>query len=85
MKDALGHGSNQRGDVAAHSQAINKLPRGLRVEKQITTPVRTAAGQIRHDVGSVWQKVATGKRRAVAERIAQLSRVDNPDSRIRVR
>jgi hypothetical protein len=82
MKDALGHGSNGMG---VHAQAIYALPRGLRVEKQITAPVRTAAGQIKHDVGSVWQKVATGKRRAVAERIAQHTRIDNPNSRIRIR
>jgi hypothetical protein len=36
-------------------------------------------------VKQVWQKVSGGKRRAVAERIAQHQRVDNPNSVIRVR
>lgn len=81
MKDAKGHGSN------AHSSGIASLPRsiGFKVEKQITASARTAAGQRNTAIGSVWQRVASGKRRAVAERIAQLSRVDNPNSLIRIR
>lgn len=81
MKDARGHGSNGKG---LHAQAVNSLPRGLRVEKQ-GAAARTAAGQRVTTVGNVWQKVASGKRQAVAERIAQNMRVDNPNSRIRVR
>lgn len=80
MKDALGHGSN--GGI--HAAPIRALPRGMRVEKQAGL-ARTAAGQRVTTLGGVWQKIATGKRQAVAERIAQNMRVDNPNSRIRVR
>lgn len=81
MKDAMGHGSNSKG---THSSGISRLPR-LRVEKQIAAFGRTAAGQRNTSVGAVWQKVAGGKRRAVAERIAQYARIDNPDARVRIR
>ena len=81
MKDALGHGSN--GNAGVHAAPIKSLPRGMRVEKQMAT-VRTAAGQRVTNVNA-WQKVASGRRQAVAERIAQNMRVDNPNSRIRVR
>ena len=80
MKDALGHGSNG----GTHSARIRDLPRGLHVEKQAPL-ARTAAGQRVTSVGNVWQKVSTNKRQAVAERIAQNMRVDNPNSRIRIR
>jgi len=36
-------------------------------------------------VGRVWIKVAAGKRRAVAERLAQYARVDDADALVRVR
>ena len=78
MKDALGHGS------AAHNTGIRKAV-GLKVEKHVAYGGRTAAGQRIVTTGNVWQKVVTGKRRAVAERIAQLQRIDNPNSLIRIR
>lgn len=80
MKDALGHGSNGSG---AHSGKIETLPRHVRVE-QYVGPARTAAGQ-RVVNTSVWQRVSGTKRTAVAERIAQLQRVDNPNARTRFR
>jgi hypothetical protein len=82
MKDAQGHGSNPHG---SHAEAIRKLPRGMSVQRNDFKPVRTAAGQVDTRVKQVWQKVSGGKRRAVAERIAQHQRVDNPNSVIRVR
>lgn len=81
MKDHLGHGSNP----GAHSHKISALPRGMVVEKHVSGVGRTAAGQIDKRVGNVWQKVTSGKRRAVAERLAQLTRVDNPNALVRVR
>lgn len=78
MKDALGHGSN-----GLHSGGINAIPSRARVERY-AGPARTASGQ-RVANTSVWQKVTNVKRRAVAERIAQLQRVDNPNSRVRIR
>lgn len=82
MKDALGHGSNPHG---THAEAIRKLPRGMTVSKNDFKPVRTAAGQIDTRIKQVWQKVAAPKRRATAERIAMLQRVDNPNAIVRVR
>lgn len=76
MKDALGHGSNPKG---THASRIDSLPRGLRVEKHRYE--KTGA----KSVGQVWQKLAPPKRRAVAERLAQLARIDNPNHLIRVR
>lgn len=55
----------------------------FRVEKHVGA-VKTAAGQ-RVTNTNVWQKVASRKRRAVAERIAQFNRVDNPNNLMRVR
>lgn len=81
MKDALGHGSNP----GTHSHKISSIPRRLTVEKMVTSAGRTPSGQRDKRVGTVWQKVATGKRRAVAERLAQLARVDNPNSLVRIR
>jgi hypothetical protein len=82
MKDALGHGSN--GYNGAHAQAMNKLPTLMRVQKEMGL-LRTAAGQRDTRGGTVWENVTTPKRRAVAERQAQLQRVDNPNARIRLR
>lgn len=82
MKDALGHGSNPRG---THAEGIAKLRKRLSVEGLVSYAGRTAAGQRVTNVGAVWKKIASGKRRAVAERIAQNARVDNPDMRIRIR
>lgn len=84
MKDALGHGSNGSG-VGTHAQRIDALPRGVGVAKNDFKAARTAAGQVDKRVGQVWQKVVGGKRQAVAERLAQLQRVDNPNSIVRVR
>lgn len=82
MKDALGHGSD--GNMAAHQSGVRSATGGMRVEKLNTNTVRTAAGQSMR-TGRVWERVASGKRTAVAERIAQMSRIDNPNSIIRVR
>lgn len=82
MKDALGHGSD---GVGLHAQPIHRLPRGLGVAKTDFKAARTAAGQVDKRVGQVWQKVTGGKRRAVAERVAQLQRIDNPNSIVRVK
>jgi hypothetical protein len=78
MKDPLGHGSNGRG-------AFNAPTHQLKVEKHIAFSARTAAGQRVTTTGNVWQKVVSGKRRAVAERIAQNTRVDNPNSLVRIK
>jgi hypothetical protein len=78
MKDPLGHGSNGRG---AFRPALHQL----KVEKHIAFHGRTAAGQAVTTTGNIWQKVASGKRRAVAERIAQNARVDNPNALIRIK
>lgn len=86
MKDALGHGSNGNGgNVGAHAQAINKLPGGMAVQRNDFQQARTAQGQVDTRIKQVWQNVAKGKRQAVAERIAQHQRVDNPNSLVRVR
>lgn len=82
MKDALGHGSN---GVGSHAEPINRLPRGVGVVKNDFKAARTAAGQVDKRVGQVWQKTTGGKRTAVAERLAQLQRIDNPNSIVRVR
>jgi hypothetical protein len=84
MKDALGHGSNPHG---AHAEAINRLPRSgkLTVSKNDFKQARTAQGQVDTRIKQVWQKVSGPKRRAVAERIAQHQRVDNPNSLMRLR
>lgn len=82
MKDAKGHGSNPHG---AHAQAIHRLPRGLSVQRNDFKQARTAQGQVDTRVKQIWQKVSGGKRRAVAERIAQHQRTDYPNSIIRVR
>jgi hypothetical protein len=84
MKDALGHGSNAKG-VGAHAEPINKLPRGVGVQRNDFKQARTAAGQVDTRIKQVWNKVAQGKRTAVAERVAQLSRVDHKNSLFRVR
>ncbi len=36
-------------------------------------------------VGRVWIKIASGRRRAVAERLAQYARVDDADALVRIR
>lgn len=82
MKDALGHGSN---GVGTHAQRIDALPRGVGVAKNDFKAARTAAGQVDKRVGQVWQKVVGGKRQAVAERLAQLQRIDNPNSLVRIK
>jgi hypothetical protein len=84
MKDALGHGSEPRGIMTAHQTGVRKAV-GLKVERHVAFGGVTAAGQRVTTTGNIWQKVAAGKRRAVAERIAQNTRVDNPNSIVRVR
>lgn len=83
MKDALGHGSDGHGVHGA--ELLRRLPRGMSVQRNDLKSARTAAGQIDTRVKQIWQKVAAPKRRAVAERIAQYQRVDNPNSIVRVR
>lgn len=78
MKDPLGHGSNGRG-------AFKSPTHQLKVERHIAFNGKTAAGQKVTTTGNVWQKVASGKRRAVAEKIAMGARIDNPNSMIRIR
>lgn len=78
MKDPLGHGSDGRG-------AFRSPTHQLKVEKHIAFHGQTAAGQKVTTSGNIWQKVASNKRRAVAERIAQGARIDNPNSIIRIR
>jgi len=77
VKDPLGHGSNGRG-------AFKSPKHQFKVEKHIAFHGTTAAGQKVTTTGNVWQKVGSG-RRAVAEKIAQFARVDNPNSRVRIR
>lgn len=79
MKDPLGHGSNGRG-------AFKQNPaHQLKVEKHIAFHGQTAAGQAVTTTGNIWQKIASGKRRAVAEKIAQNARIDNPNTLIRIK
>lgn len=87
MKDPLGHGSNGKGAFgkAAHQAGVHAAVRGYRVDKHIAFVGRTAAGQKITTTGNVWQKVASGKRRAVAEKIAMGARIDNPNSLIRIK
>lgn len=84
MKDAQGHGSDPHGLTVAHQTAVRKAV-GMKVDKHVAYVGRTAAGQRVVTTGNVWQKIAGPKRRAVAERIAQNARVDNPNSLIRIR
>ncbi len=84
MKDAQGHGSEPRGITQAHQSGVRKAV-GLKVEKHAAFGVRTAAGQRVTTSGNVWAKVASGKRRAVAEKIAMGARIDNPNSLVRIR
>ena len=84
MKDALGHGSNPQGLMVAHQTGVRKAI-GFKVEKHLAFSGRTAAGQRNLATGNVWGKVAGGKRRAVAEKIAMGARIDKPNSRIRIR
>ncbi len=77
MKDPLGHGSNGKG-------AFGPAKHQFKVEKHIAFHGQTAAGQKVATTGNVWQKVGGG-RRAVAEKIAMGARIDNPNSRIRIR
>ena len=78
MKDPLGHGSDGRGAFKAPTHQ-------LKVEKHVAFHGQTAAGQVVTTTGNIWQKVASGKRRAVAEKLAQFQRVDNPNARVRIR
>lgn len=77
MKDPLGHGSDGRGAFKAPTHQF-------KVEKHIAFHGTTAAGQKVTTSGNIWQKVGGG-RRAVAEKIAQFQRVDNPNARVRIR
>ena len=77
MKDPLGHGSNGRG-------AFKPAAHQFQVEKHIGFHALTAAGQKVTTTGNVWAKVGGG-RRAVAEKIAQFQRIDNPNARMRIR
>lgn len=56
----------------------------FKVQKQIMTPARTAAGQKVTTVGQVWETIARSSNKAVAERTARNARVDNPNSLIRI-
>ncbi len=79
MKDPLGHGSDGRGAFKSPGTAQ------IKVEKHVAFHGTTAAGQKVTTTGNIWQKVSSGKRRAVAEKIAQGTRVDNPNSLVRLR
>lgn len=85
MKDVLGHGSNPHGLMMAHQTGVRKAIGGYKVEKHVAFTGRTAAGQRNLTTGNIWSKVAAGKRRAVAEKIAMGARIDNPNSKIRIR
>lgn len=78
MKDPLGHGSDGRGAFKAPTHQ-------LKVEKHIAFHGMTAAGQKVLTTGNIWQKVSSGKRRAVAESIARGQRIDNPNSLVRIK
>lgn len=79
MKDPLGHGSNGKG--AFKSPAKHQY----KVEKHVAFSGRTAAGQKVTTTGNIYQKVATTRNRAVAEKIAMGARIDNKNSRVRIR
>lgn len=55
-----------------------------KVQKLVPVPIKTAAGQTDKRIGAVWETIATKKNKAVAERVAQHARVDNPDRQIRI-
>lgn len=78
MKDPLGHGSNGKG-------AFGPAKHQFKVEKHIAFHGLTAAGQKVTTTGNIWQKVGVSRRRAVAEKLAQFERVDNPNSRVRIK
>jgi hypothetical protein len=78
MKDPLGHGSNGRGAFKAPKHQF-------KVERHIAFHGETAAGQKVTTTGNIWEKVASGKRRAVAEKIAMGARIDNPNARVRIK
>lgn len=78
MKDPLGHGSNGKG-------AFGPAAHQYRVERHVAFGTRTAAGQKVTSSGNVYAKVGGSNRRAVAEKIAMGARIDNPDSRVRIR
>lgn len=78
MKDPLGHGSDGKG-------AFKQPTHQLKVEKHIAFSGRTAAGQKVTTTGNIWQRVSSGKRRAVAESIARGARIDNPNSMVRIK
>lgn len=78
MKDPLGHGSNGRGAFKAPKHQY-------KVEKHIAFHGMTAAGQKVTTTGNVWQKVGASRRRAVAEKLAQFERIDNKNSRVRIK
>jgi hypothetical protein len=79
MKDPLGHGSDGRGAFKSPGSAQYK------VEKLRAGLARTAAGQVNHAVGNVWQKVGASTRQAVAEKLAQFARVDDKNARVRIK
>jgi len=78
MKDPLGHGSNGRGAFKAPKHQF-------KVEKHVAFHGVTAAGQKVTTSGNIWQKVGGSRRRAVAEKLAMFHRVDNPNSRVRIK
>jgi len=78
MKDPLGHGSNGRGAFKAPKHQY-------KVERHIAFHGQTAAGQKVTTSGNVWGKVGASTRRAVAEKIAQFTRVDDKNARVRIR
>lgn len=78
MKDPLGHGSDGKG-------AFKKPAHQFKVEKHVAFSGRTAAGQKVMTTGNIYQKVATTRNRAVAEKIAMGARIDNKNSRVRIR
>lgn len=77
MKDPLGHGSDGRG-------AFKSPTHQLKVEKHIGFHGLTAAGQKVTTTGNIWQRVGQG-RRAVAEKIAQFTRTDDKNARVRIK
>lgn len=55
-----------------------------RVQKLVRVRGRTAAGQVNKAIGAVWETIAVKANKAVAERIANHARIDNPNAQIRV-
>jgi hypothetical protein len=78
MKDPLGHGSDGKG-------AFGRAAHQFKVEKHIGFHGLTAAGQKVTTTGNIWSKVGASRRQAVAEKLAQFTRVDDKNARVRIR